>query len=359
MSKEYLQKQTRKILSEDSIDANDFMKAVNLIFLDEIPDSTIASFLSALTFRGVNANQLKIIRDAMLQNSLRITPRINSALIDNCGTGGDLANSFSISTAASLVASASGINVAKHGNRSASGLFGSADFFEYIGLDLNLPKSRIIESLEKLGYAFLFAPKFHPKLRRISGIRKRLGFKTIFNLIGPLCNPCTNITSQVIGISDPKFIELVSNAMIDSNLKKIFLVHSLDGMDELSNTSRNIIVVLKSGKIERQEVDPKLLDMKVVKKEQIQIKSVEDSVKTTLQTIYGKSTSAKQDIVVLNTAVALIAGERASDMNEGIKIARELVKSEAPRTKLRELISSCGNIQKLDHVEKEFSIQTI
>jgi anthranilate phosphoribosyltransferase len=358
MSTEYLQKQTRKILSQDGIDADDFRKAVNLIFIDEIPDSTIASFIAALTFRGVSANQLRIIRDTIIQNSLHITPRVNSALIDNCGTGGDLANSFSISTAASLVVSASGVNVAKHGNRSASGLFGSADFFEYIGLDLNLPESGIIESLEKLGYAFLFAPKFHPKLRRISMIRKRLGFRTIFNLIGPLCNPCTNITSQVIGISDPKFIELVANAMINSNVKKIFLVRSLDGMDELSNTSRNIIVVLKSGKIERQEVDPKLLDMKLVKKEQIQIKSVEDSVKSTLQTIYGKSTSAKQDIVVLNTAVALIAGGKASDMNEGIKIAREIVKSETPRTKLRDLISSYGNIQKLNLVEKEFSIQT-
>ncbi|HJU78875.1 MAG TPA: anthranilate phosphoribosyltransferase [Nitrososphaeraceae archaeon] len=359
MSTEYLQKQTRKFLSKEAIDEDDFAKAINLIFLEEIPDSTIASFLAALTFSGVSGNQLKIVRDIMLQNSLQITPRIHGALIDNCGTGGDLSNSFSISTAASIVASASGINVAKHGNRSASGLFGSADFFEYIGLDLSLPDSRIIESLEKLGYAFLFAPKFHPKLRRISGIRKRLRFRTIFNLIGPLCNPCTNITSQVIGISDPKSIELVSSAMLNSNLKKIFLVHSLDGMDELSNTSRNVMVVLKSGKVERQEVDPKLLDMKVVKKEKIQIRSVEDSVKATLQTIYGKSTSARQDIVVLNAAVALIAGERATDMNEGIKITRELVKSEAPRTKLRELISSYGNIQKLDDIEKQYSLQSI
>jgi anthranilate phosphoribosyltransferase len=355
MSTEYLQKQTRKILSKEDVDADDFTNAVNLIFMDEIPDSTIASFLAALTFRGISANQLKIVRDIMIQNSHKITPRINGVIIDNCGTGGDLSNSFSISTAASLIASASGVNVAKHGNRSASGLFGSADFFEYIGLDLTMPESRTIESLEKLGYAFLFAPKFHPKLKRLSRIRKRLGFKTIFNLIGPLCNPCTNITSQVIGISDLKFIELVSSAMINSNLKKILLVHSLDGMDELSNTSNNILIILQSGSVERLEVDPKLLDLKVVKKEQIQIKSVEDSVKTTLETIYGKSTSAKQDIVILNTAVALIAGERASDLNEGIKIARELVKSEAPRNKLRELISTYGNIQKLDHMEKEFS----
>jgi anthranilate phosphoribosyltransferase len=356
MSTEYLQKQTRRILSNKDIDSDDFANAVNLIFMDEIPDPTIASFLAALSFRGISADQLKIIRDIMIQNSHRITPRIDGALIDNCGTGGDLSNSFSISTAASIVASASGINVAKHGNRSASGLFGSADFFEYIGLDLTMSESVTIESLEKLGYAFLFAPKFHPKLRRLSGIRKRLGFKTIFNLIGPLCNPCTNITSQVIGISDPKFIDLVSSAMINSNLKKILIVHSLDGMDELSNTSSNIMSIVQSGKIERQEVDPKLLDLKVVKREQIQIKSVEDSVKTTLETIYGKSTSAKQDIVILNTAVALIAGEKASDLNEGIKIARDLVKSETPRTKLRELISTYGNIQKLDLTEKKFSL---
>jgi len=118
------------------------------------------------------------------------------------------------------------------------------------------------------------------------------------------------------------------------------------------------MVILQSGKVERQEVDPKLMDIKVVKKEQIQIKSVEDSVKATLQTIYGKSSSARQDIVVLNAAVALIAGERATDMNEGIKITRELIKSEAPITKLRELISSYGNIQKLDNLEKQYSLQT-
>jgi anthranilate phosphoribosyltransferase len=354
MSTEYLQKQTRKILSKEDIDEIDFRNAINLIFLDEIPDSTIASFLTALTFRGVSSDELRIIRDIMLAHCFQITPKVNGALIDNCGTGGDMANSFNISTAASLVASASGINVAKHGNRSASGMFGSADFFEYIGFDLNMPEERAVESLERLGYAFLFAPKFHPKLKRISGIRKRLGFRTIFNIIGPLCNPCTNITAQVIGISDPNFFELVSNAMINSTIKRIFLIHSLDGMDELSNTSRNIMFIVKSGKVEKHEVDPELLDLKVVGKDQVQIKSVEDSVKTTLQTIYGKSTPAKQDIVALNTAVALIAGEKTTDINDGIKIARELVKSEVPRNRLRELISCYGNIQKLDLVEKKF-----
>jgi anthranilate phosphoribosyltransferase len=356
MSTEYLQKQTRKILSKEDIDEIDFRNAINLIFLDEIPDSTIASFLTALTFRGVSSDELRIIRDILLGHCFQITPKVNGALIDNCGTGGDMANSFNISTAASLVASASGINVAKHGNRSASGMFGSADFFEYIGFDLNMPEERAVESLERLGYAFLFAPKFHPKLKRISGIRKRLGFRTIFNIIGPLCNPCTNITAQVIGISDPNFFELVSNAMINSTIKRIFLIHSLDGLDELSNTSRNIMLIVKSGKVEKHEVDPELLDLKVVGKDQVQIKSVEDSVKTTLQTIYGKSTPAKQDIVALNTAVALIAGEKTTDINDGIKIARELVKSEVPRNRLRELISSYGNIQKLDLVEKKFSL---
>ena len=164
------------------------------------------------------------------------------------------------------------------------------------------------------------------------------------------------MTAQGIGISDPKLFELVSNAMIKSNIKKIILVHSMDGMDELSNTARNNMLILKSGNIERHEIDPNLLDLKVVKKEQIQVKSKEDSAKTTLQTIYGKSTSAKQDIVLLNAAIALIAGEKTTDINDGIRIARELVKSEVPRSRLRELISSCGNVQKLDIVEEKFSL---
>jgi anthranilate phosphoribosyltransferase len=356
MSIEYLQLQTRKILSKVNIDKDEFANAINLLFSDEIPECTIASFLTALTYRGVNYNELRIIREILIKQSLSITPRVKGPLIDNCGTGGDMSNSFNISTAASIIASASGINVAKHGNRSASGMFGSADFFEYIGFNLDISKKEVIDSIESIGLSFLFAPKFHPNLKKISRIRKQLGFKTVFNIIGPLCNPCTNITSQVIGIADPKFFDLISNAMITSNIKKIILVHSLDGMDELSNTAKNIVLTLKSGSIERQEVDPKLLDLKLVKKQAIQVNSIEDSVKTTLQTIYGKSNEAKQDIVVLNTSIALIAGEKTSDINDGIKIARDLVKSELPRTKLRELISCCGNIEKFNLIEKKFSI---
>ena len=356
MSTEYLQKLTRKIISNEQLGKSEFKNAINLVFLDEIPDCTIASFLTALTYRGVSYDELRIMREIMIEHSHLITPNVSGSLIDNCGTGGDLARSFNISTAASIVASASGINVAKHGNRSASGMFGSADFFEYIGFDLEISEKTVIETLEQVGYTFLFAPKFHPNLKRIASIRKDLGFKTIFNMIGPLCNPCTNITAQVIGISDPKFFELVSNSMINSNINTIIIVHSFDGMDELSNTSRNTMLTLKSGHIERIEVDPEVLDLKVVRKEQIQVQSTEDSVKSTLQTIYGKATSAKQDIVVLNTALALIAGGKAEDIDDGIKIARELIKSEIPKIKLRELISSCGNIQKLHFVEKKLSL---
>jgi anthranilate phosphoribosyltransferase len=356
MSTKYLQQQTRKILSNEQLGKSEFKNTINLVFLDEIPDCTIASFLTALTYRGVSYDELRIIREIMIEHSHLITPNVSGPLIDNCGTGGDIAKSFNISTAASIVASASGINVAKHGNRSASGMFGSADFFEYIGFNLEISEKKVIETLEQVGYTFLFAPKFHPNLKRIAGVRKDLGFKTIFNMIGPLCNPCTNITAQVIGISDPKFFELISNSMINSKINTIIIVHSFDGMDELSNTSRNTMLTLKSGHIERIEVDPEVLDLKVVRKEQIQVHSTEDSVKSTLQTIYGKATGAKQDIVVLNTALALIAGEKAENMNDGIKIARELIKSEVPKTKLRELISSCGNIQKLNIVEKKLSL---
>ena len=356
MSTEYLQRQTSKILLRENIGESDVKNALNLVFSDKIPDCTIAAFLTALTFRGVNHNELNMAREIIIGYSHQITPNVSGPLIDNCGTGGDLASSFNISTAASIIAASSGINVAKHGNRSASGVMGSADFFEYVGFNLDSSESVVKEALERIGISFLFAPKFHPKLKRLSGIRKQLGFRTIFNIIGPLCNPCTNITAQVIGVSDPTFFELISNAVLKSKIKKTILVHSLDGMDELSNTAKNIMVVVKSGNIERHEVDPKLLDLRIVKKEQIKIHSAEDSVKSTLQTIYGNSTNAKQDIVYLNTAIALVAGEKASDISDGIKIARELVKSKVPQIKLRELVSLCGNVQKLDILEEKFSL---
>ena len=357
MSTEYLQEQTRKILSNDDIDKFEFRNAINHLLLKDIPDSAIAEFITALTNRGVDHTELRIIREVILAHSHLITPKVSGPLIDNCGTGGDMVNSFNISTAASIIASASGVNVAKHGNRSASGLCGSADFFENAGFNLETEEQVIIETLERNGLSFLFAPKFHPDLKRLSAIRKQLGFKTVFNIIGPLCNPCTNITGQVIGISDPKFFDLLSNAMTESRLKQIILVHSSDGMDELSNTSSNIILSIKSGKIERQEVNPTILNLKIVKRDQIQINSIVDSVKSTLETIYGKSTDAKQDIVALNVAIALIAGGKVSEINDGIKMARELVKSEEPKTKLRELISCCGNVQKLDILEEKFSLK--
>ncbi|HSA73084.1 MAG TPA: anthranilate phosphoribosyltransferase [Nitrososphaeraceae archaeon] len=356
MSTEYLQQQTRKILLTEDIDEFEFRKAIDHLLLEDIPDCTIAAFITALTSRGVKYGELRIIREVILAHSYLITPKVSGSLIDNCGTGGDMVNSFNISTAASIIASASGINVAKHGNRSASGLCGSADFFEHVGFNLDTEEQALIDALEGNGFSFLFAPKFHPNLKRLSVIRKQLGFKTVFNIVGPLCNPCTNITGQVIGISDPKIFDLISNAMIKSPLKKIIIVHSSDGMDELSNTSSNIMLSIESGKIERQEVDPMLLDMKIVKREQIQISSIGDSVKSTLQTIYGKSTEAKQDIVSLNAAIALIAGGKVTEINDGIKMARELIKSELPKTKLRELISCCGNVRKLDILEEKFSL---
>ena len=356
MSTEYLQQQTRKILLNDDIDEIEFRNAIDHLLLEDIPDCTIAAFITALTIRGVNYNELKIIREVILAHSYPITPKVSGSLIDNCGTGGDMVNSFNISTAASIIASASGINVAKHGNRSASGLCGSADFFEHVGFNLETEERALIDALEGNGFSFLFAPKFHPNLKRLSVIRKQLGFKTVFNIVGPLCNPCTNITGQVIGISDPKNFDLVSNAMIKSQIKKIILVHSSDGMDELSNTSSNMMSSIESGKIERQEIDPTLFDLKIVKREQIQISSIGDSVKSTLETIYGKSTEAKQDIVALNAAIALIAGGKVTEINDGIKMARELVKSEVPKTKLRELISCCGNVWKLDSLEEKFTL---
>jgi anthranilate phosphoribosyltransferase len=357
MSTEYLQQQTRKILSHEDIDEFEFRNAINHLLLKDIPDSAIADFITALTNKGVDHDELRIIREVILAHSHLIKPKVSGPLIDNCGTGGDMVNSFNISTAASIIASASGISVAKHGNRSASGLCGSADFFENVGFNLETEEQAIIETLERNGFSFLFAPKFHPDLKRLSAIRKQLGFKTVFNIIGPLCNPCTNITGQVIGISDPKFFDLLSNMMTESRLREIILVHSSDGMDELSNTSSNIMLRIKSGKIEREEVNPTLVNLKIVKRDQIQITSVADSVKSTLETIYGRSTDAKQDIVALNVAIALIAGGKVSEINDGIKMARELVKSEEPKTKLRELISCCGNVRKLDILEEKFSLK--
>ncbi|MFL6435260.1 MAG: anthranilate phosphoribosyltransferase [Nitrososphaeraceae archaeon] len=345
----------RKLISRTNLSENEIRQSVHLILEGKASDAAIASFLVALAMKGETAEEIWTILQTVKEHAIKITPKVNGNLIDTCGTGGDTIRSFNISTAAAIVASSAGSKVAKHGNRSFSGFCGSADFLEHIGLDLNSTPASVSEAIEKTGIGFLYSPKFHPAMGNAASARKTIGIRSVFNIVGPLSNPCTNICGQVIGVFEPSLLDTITNALQkggDGN--EVMVVHAYDGFDELSNTCENDIVWIIGKQIKRIRLHPKVVNMQVAKPEQLVVQSKEDSIRDTLQVIYGTASQEKEDIVALNASAALVIGKVARDFKEGVQIARAAIKEGKPQKKLLQLVQSCGNSEKLEDAEKQF-----
>jgi anthranilate phosphoribosyltransferase len=318
-----------------------------------VPEASIAAFLVALTMKGETVDEIRSILFSLRKHATTITPNVKDPLIDTCGSGGDSIRSFNISTAAAIVSCAAGAQVAKHGNRAVSGICGSADFLEYIGLDLNASPTKVKSCIENIGIGFLFAPSFRPSMKNVAPARKTVGIRTVFNMVGPLSNPCTNISKQVIGVFEPSLLETFSQVS-QGYIKEAMIVHAHDGFDELSNTCENDILWTKNdGQKKRIRLHPKVVGLQIAKPEQLVVNSREESIKSTLQAIYGKAAKEKQDIVVLNASAALVISEIASDFKDGIEMARNTIKNGKAQDKLMQLIKYCGNEEKLKEAEKE------
>src|SRR5919198_2576455 len=352
-----LQSAIKKLVARNDLSSAEISQALDAILGGMSPDSAVGAFLVALAMKGETAEELRSIIHSLRKHATKITPRVSGPLIDTCGTGGDSIKSFNISTAAAIVASSACAKVAKHGNRSVSGVCGSADFFEYIGLDLNTPPAKVQSCIEHVGIAFLFAPVFHPSMKNVSSVRKTIGVRTVFNKVGPLSNPCTNISGQVIGVFELPLLQLFSE-VCKGYVSEAMIVHARDGFDELSNTCQNDIYWILSGNhtIRKICLHPSVVGIDVAKPEQLVVNSKEDSVRSTLQTIYGKASKEKHDIVILNAAAALLVSKIASNFKEGVGIANETVKSGKAHDKLSEMIKYCGDLEKLKEVEKKFSL---
>lgn len=343
----------RKLTARANLSDREITQALDGIFAGTVADAAIAAFLVALSMKGETPEELRSILLSLRKHATRITPNVQGPLIDTCGTGGDSIRSFNISTAAAIVASAAGAKVAKHGNRSVSGVCGSADFLEYVGLDLNASPSKVQSSIENVGIGFLYAPLFHPSMKHVASARKSIGIRTVFNMVGPLSNPCTNISGQVIGVFEPSLLEVFAQ-VCQGHVNEAMIVHAHDGFDELSNTCENdVLWVSGDRQIKRIHLHPKAVGLRVAKPEQLVVRSKEESVKDTLQSIQGKAASEKQDIVVLNAAAALVVGKIAQDFKDGVEIAREAIRNGKAHDRLSQMIKYCGDLEKLRVAERK------
>jgi anthranilate phosphoribosyltransferase len=345
----------KKLVARTELSSAEISQTLDAILGGMAPDSAIAAFLVALAMKGETADELRSILVSLKKHATKITPEVSGPLIDTCGTGGDSIRSFNISTAAAIVASAACAKVAKHGNRSMSGICGSADFFEYIGLDLNTPPAKVQSCIEQVGIGFLFAPLFHPSMKNVASVRKNIGIQTVFNKVGPLSNPCTNLSGQVIGVFDLPLLQVFSE-VCRGYISEAMIVYAHDGFDELSNTCQNDINWISGDNdiTRRIRLHPSAVGIDLAKLEQLIVTSKEDSVMFTLQTICGKASREKQDIVILNAAAALVVAKIASNFREGVEIASKTIKSGKAHDKLSQMIKYCGDLEKLKEVEKKF-----
>ena len=314
-------------------------------------DEDVAEFLKSLTQKGESDDELLAMLNKMEEFALHISPNCQGKVIDVCGTGGDNLKTFNISTAASFVIAGAGGNVAKHGNRSISGVSGSADIFEYFGFDLNSEPNKVNEIIEKFGIGFMFAQKFHPAMKNVANARKAVGGRTAFNLLGPLTNPAM-VKNQLIGVFSDDYQERIVKILQRKNAETIMAVRSADGMDELSTTSKNRICMLKNNTITKMILDPEEVGLEKGNISDIQISSKEDAIESFLTVLNGSANKTKIEITALNAAGGLIVSDMADSFTDAVELALDTIHSGRAFDKLENFVKNCGDIEKLEGAKK-------
>ena len=310
------------------------------IFENRLDQEEVREYLIELYERGETAAEIAGAASAMRDHLIPLPVHydLKEKIIDNCGTGGDKSNSFNISTTVSILLSACGCYVAKHGNRSITSKSGSADMLEALGIKLDLGLEQSAKMLEEAGFTFMFAQNHHPAMKYIMPIRKSIPHRTIFNILGPLSNPAT-VSKQLIGVFDKSYINKIAYALDMLDTKRSIIVSSKDGMDEISISDISYATSLFNGKIEDYEIDPEAYGFKLAPKEAIIGGDANFNANITREILSNNITGAQLDIVLINTAAALIVDEKARDFKDGIEIAKEAILSGKAKTKLEEIIN--------------------
>jgi anthranilate phosphoribosyltransferase len=295
-------------------------EAMMMIMSGEASASQIASFLSILRLRGETVDELTGLVKAM--RSRMMTLDYEEEVIDTCGTGGDGASTFNISTAAAIVVSSLGVKVAKHGNRAVSSKSGSADVLEALHIDIQATPEEAKRALKTKGLAFLFAPLYHSAMKYAALPRKEIGFRTVFNLIGPLSNPA-RCKRQVIGVYSTQYAEKLAETLHRLGSEHVLLVTGKDGLDECSISAETDVVELKHGEIRRFTITPEQYGLARGKLEHVQVRTVQQSAELLKAVVEGRANESAINIVILNAGVALYAAGKAATIREGVEMAKE------------------------------------
>ena len=306
------------------------------IMSGEATPAQIGGFLVALRLKGETSAEIAGAAEAMRAHVIPVVPKRDD-LVDTAGTGGDGGKTFNISTAAALVAAAAGAGVAKHGNRSVSSRAGSADVLESLGFELDLTPERIAQSIDELGFGFMFAPTHHPAMKHAGPVRRELAARTVFNVLGPLTNPA-GARAQVVGVYSPTLVPVIADVLAQLGARRAFVVHGAGGIDELSPAGPNLVCEVFEGKVTRREIDP--LDLGVPRCDADELRGGDaDENAQKIRKVFAGGNGGRRSAILLNAAGAIAAGGHAADLREGLDIAREALDSGAAAARLDALIA--------------------
>ncbi len=324
------------LVSGNSLTFEQAAGAMEEIMSGEATPAQIAAFITALRVKGETVDEIAGLASIMRAKAIPVmaTPPV----VDTCGTGGDSSSTFNISTAAAFVAAGAGLKVAKHGNRAMTSHCGSADVLEALGVKIDLGAEGVAECLETVGIGFMFAPIFHPAMKYAAIPRREIGIRTVFNILGPLTNPA-RAQSQVIGVPSREIGNKIASVLHRLGTKHSLVVHGIDGVDEISISGRSLVWEAdEQGVSPPYEISPLDLGFKEASRAEISGGKPEENAKM-LRGILGGEKGARRDIVVMNTAAALLAANQAPDLKQGIRLAQEAIDSRRALEKLDRLVS--------------------
>jgi len=322
------------LIEGKNLDQDTCTNVAREIISGNVSDTKISAFLTSLRMKGETSVEIASFVKVMKEYCLKINPSVKGILVDTCGTGGDELKTFNISTIASFIVASAGIPVAKHGNRSITSKCGSADILEAMGVNLNLTPKQVEKTIEKIGIGFMFAPLFHPAMKNVQAVRKEIGIRTIFNILGPLTNPA-GVKTQIIGVYSKNLTRKIAESLKEIGINHALVVHG-SGMDEISTLDVTNIAELKNGFVKEYTIHPKDFNLSIPRINDLQAKDLDDSVKIFKDILAGKNGS-KLDIVLLNAAAGIVVGKGANTISEGINIAYKLIESGKVLEKFKQL----------------------
>ena len=307
----------------------------------------MAGFLTALRAKGETADEITGCAQVMRSKAIAVQPQ-RTDIVDTAGTGGDGMGTFNISTTAAFVIAGAGLGVAKHGNRAVSGQSGSADLLESLGVNIDLTPAQVAECIDEVGIGFLFAQKLHPAMGKVGPIRKELGIRTVFNILGPLTNPART-PAQIVGVYDERLIRTIASVLHALGVRAAFVFHSADGLDELTTTGMNRVARFDNGIIYEEDLDARRLGLPLASRDDLRGGLPAGNAVITRDILSGTERGPRRDVVVLNAAAALVVGGKANNLSQGLMQASRSIDSGQALAALDRLIVKSQSVKAPDH----------